>query len=1129
MKKFIAAIGLIATQLYFGQDEDFLPKIVPPSPQALELGKYGNVPVGLFTGSANISVPLLAYKTNNIIVPIELFYGSNGIKVDDISTNVGLGWNLNFGGIITRTVRDRADETSTHIDIPDNITGGYTSAITNQVLHTIAYGATTLDTEADLYSFNFNGNSGKFFYDFNNQPHIVDQQAIKIERIGTTTGDGQDFLLTLSNGEKYYFEAKERSTFRNSGSGDGSVNPLNSSITAWYLTKIVHPNGEEIYFSYANTHISYVNSQAQILKMSVGYPGLQQSCPPNIGYLMPPTLGIITDNNVDFEGKRIQTITSNNSDFGTISFFYETDNTTQDIDGNIKITNIRHTDRDGNIIENITLNYLNTSNKRNFLSTLIFKDPSKNYSFEYENPSQFPVRLSFSQDRWGYYNGKSNSNLIPANVSEYNLRNFNYNGANKEPDPNFAKIGMLKRIKYPTKGFTDLEYEGNTYWGEKTIYPTLFSKTETAKTDNFTDANPTVYIINSPTDQEVTIKAYLNGNSISACSSFVNNGHYTGSLEVISMDPNQTIPTQFYINGGNGGINYVGSSYSLIKNQENTLGFHAEAGKSYKVTLSPDFMCSNVRAIFSYYNAAPQVINANLDTGGVRIKSAKDFDTSASQSIYKRYYYAHKDDLNHSSGQQGNNPFYTDISKRQIQCSTTGPLECTFVENSDIILTSSSLIPLYNTETNACLYNFVTISEGGDQFERGGVMKEFKIRRNNAGSIVWGPIGKSNTPWNNRGWDNGVELKSTLLIKKGSSSLEIIQEKENIYERNDTRLFEMKNFAGRQLFNIACPTAYVSHPYTCLAADISTANNKCTGLSVGTQVYLKELDNISVTDYRLISYWHYLKSQKTTDYLDGAPVQTHTEYFYDNPSNYQLSRQKTISPDGTINEVSYQYAHEKGNQLMIGKNMVGIPLQTTTTQTTGSNTKTLSKTETIYPASVPTVQTGNLVLPLEIKSYDTLNNIPSTEVKYDKYDEKGNILQYTTKDGLPVAIVWGYNKTQPIAKVEGITYDQLTAAVSISAIVSASDQDASNPATEDQLLSVLNDFRKQTALADKQVTTFTYDPLIGVTSITPPTGIREIYSYDTANRLKEVKVREKDNTGNYVYRKVKEFNYNYKQ
>lgn len=85
------------------------------------------------------------------------------------------------------------------------------------------------------------------------------------------------------------------------------------------------------------------------------------------------------------------------------------------------------------------------------------------------------------------------------------------------------------------------------------------------------------------------------------------------------------------------------------------------------------------------------------------------------------------------------------------------------------------------------------------------------------------------------------------------------------------------------------------------------------------------------------------------------------------------------------------------------------------------------------------------------------------------------------------------------------------------------------PATEDQLLSVLNDFRKQTALADKQVTTFTYDPLIGVTSITPPTGIREIYSYDTANRLKEVKVREKDNTGNYVYRKVKEFNYNYKQ
>jgi hypothetical protein len=54
------------------------------------------------------------------------------------------------------------------------------------------------------------------------------------------------------------------------------------------------------------------------------------------------------------------------------------------------------------------------------------------------------------------------------------------------------------------------------------------------------------------------------------------------------------------------------------------------------------------------------------------------------------------------------------------------------------------------------------------------------------------------------------------------------------------------------------------------------------------------------------------------------------------------------------------------------------------------------------------------------------------------------------------------------------------------------------------------------------VTTYTYDPLIGVRSITPPSGIREVYIYDTANRLKEI--RENDATGKLL----KEFKYNYK-
>jgi len=62
----------------------------------------------------------------------------------------------------------------------------------------------------------------------------------------------------------------------------------------------------------------------------------------------------------------------------------------------------------------------------------------------------------------------------------------------------------------------------------------------------------------------------------------------------------------------------------------------------------------------------------------------------------------------------------------------------------------------------------------------------------------------------------------------------------------------------------------------------------------------------------------------------------------------------------------------------------------------------------------------------------------------------------------------------------------------------------------------------------KQISTYTYDPLIGVTSITSPSGIKEVYGYDSANRLIEIKQQEKDTSGNLILKTIKEFNYNYK-
>lgn len=287
-----------------------------------------------------------------------------------------------------------------------------------------------------------------------------------------------------------------------------------------------------------------------------------------------------------------------------------------------------------------------------------------------------------------------------------------------------------------------------------------------------------------------------------------------------------------------------------------------------------------------------------------------------------------------------------------------------------------------------------------------------------------------------------------------------------------------------------------------------------------------------------------LKKITTTDYFNGSSVTTFKEFLYNSSRNLNLTEEKMTAADGDIHSTQYQYTTDllvgSPNQPqsfpppykfivnLFGKNMFGLPL----VKSNYKNTTFINRTQTLYGFNSDFTKP---TLPIKELSYSEdktailggsytipITSYATTELSYDEYDDKGNLLQYTTKSGISTSIIWGYHHTKPIAKIVGATYAQLTSlpGIGIFGILSASDQDEQDPTREHLLIDALDNFRSNPNLSNYQITTYTYDPLIGVTSITPPSGLREVYTYDNANRLEFIK----DVYGNIL----KDYQYHYK-
>lgn len=434
-------------------------RVSVPSPTAASLGKFGDVPVSLYSGVPNISIPLFTAKGRTLELPIVLSYHASGIRVEDIGGWIGMGWSLEAGGVITRTVRGTVDErpdgyfnTGHRLYEPQNWptpTAAFVDEIQNGYV----------DAEPDQFFFNFAGRSGEIVIGPTTTNQSVKEfRAIPFQKwiIQPTIGaDGiTSWQITTDDGTRFTFAAQERHTDYSLPGTAGVYGVAYSS--SWHLTEIRAAGGDAItleYDSYSAEHDMGMYREA--------FDWVSASCrPPQVDSYTKYHIAAKRISSITTAAHRITFNTTLRTDaLARSDAIHVTPNAPQEP----RLDRIVVATRDNVVLRQFQLEH-DYSLGRLTLTQVYEQDSQGNslppYSFTYDS-QVLPARTSFALDHWGYYNGKmSNTTPIPPGVTPSGLH---LSGADRTPDALAMQAGVLKRITYPTGGYNELTYEPNEY------------------------------------------------------------------------------------------------------------------------------------------------------------------------------------------------------------------------------------------------------------------------------------------------------------------------------------------------------------------------------------------------------------------------------------------------------------------------------------------------------------------------------------------------------------------------------------------------------------------------------------------------------------------------------------------
>jgi hypothetical protein len=1059
--KIFLLIVLMITIKCFSQDysnsQISNPNILPPDVSSFQ--KVNFLPVSNYTGRANVEIPFYNVELGGLKIPIGLSYNTGGVKSNDVASSVGLNWSLNAGGMISKVVKGVDDFTrgwAQYYDWESHIT--YLTGAMGWLSYYTKFPAPYM-TEI---------NGGDSLPDVFN----VSAPNINFSYIHNRT----------SNVSNYGIQSFSPSSIEGTNQNGQAVNLVDTSPMDGAPFILDGDNSYKIEETYNN--------------VVLGMWGMEQGMSGMSSYLQQ----FWTDNNGAFD--------SNHYVYGINSITIKTIDGFQYIFDKIQSSQYVY-DRDITHLE--TLNTLATSvNIVSYqLSKIIDMKTNMFVEFQYESYSQsFSEIIDNSATMQGTNMWISSSSLqYPSGTSH----NPNQKGIWQK----YPKLNRIKKIIFD-KGYIDFNYNLNRddLPGEKaltdiTLYDknnnqikkailnfeyfqsniapnSPFSKRLKLKDVTFQGSTPDVN-----EKYKLTYNTTLLPLRVNAITDFFgyNNGeaynftYNLGNGDYVNNPPsyNNNIPPNpiIYFHKNYGQNSFLpfrlnidaiqtAGNYSL----ESNLAF-CKAGILEKI----EYPTGGYIALDYELNKF-KLNNIEVEGGGLRVKSENISDGNTVRTLKFEY----KNADNTSSGSVLSLPKFVDFDYGgPLQSSL--PVNMSPTEFNNWFYLCKSNYPKANVElTNGAYVGYSRVKVFEEN--KGYTLYNYTAPdtfSNLQADAVFSSIPDYYTPFLNTNnykkiyYDHGkVDLIFDNDVFRGKLM------GESVFNQQNQRLKEtLYQYTVKEYKNLLIVKSFDST----IANEIACQIDRGTNGNSGSECYSLEYGYFKQRRYLLTNVIE-------NEYFNGQLITKNKDIEYDD--NFTLVKKENMTDN--------YYPHDAINQSEFGMSNL--------TQADRKSERILSynfkNNEKILEEKAVYANFNGLILPKQIKKFKSgsLNNsdeINSLEITLR--DNLGNICEVTDKTGNKTSFIWGYNQTAIIAKIENASY------VSIPTSIISTAQSYSNTGTELQLKGMLDILRS--TMTNAITSTYTYKPLIGISTITDPKGDVIIYEYDVMGRLKTV--RDRDN------------------